>query len=102
MGVSRPGLELSATRIKLSLKKEKYHTRKKSSKMMVSVKLKVTHPQGQHRDSSKLKNSPLGPWRWEGMGAYQILASEHGSLVVAEIGCKPAEFLGPSHKAPML
>jgi hypothetical protein len=30
------------------------------------------------------------------MGAYQFWASKYGSLVVAEMGCKPAEFLDPS------
>ena len=41
------------------------------------------------------------PWDHEdgkglGEGAYQFWASQRGSLVVAELGCIPAEFLDPS------
>ena len=63
----------------------------------MSEKLNVSHPQGQHRGSFKLKNSPLGPCGWEGMRSYHSWASESGSLVVVEVGCKPSEFLDPSH-----
>jgi hypothetical protein len=61
---------------------------------------------GQDRVSSELKKPSLGPRKWSlwpvGMGAYQIWPSKHGSLVVAEMVCKPAEFLDLSHKAPTL
>ena len=75
---AQPGI-LSQEKEIASKEKRKVSPKGISPRTRVSKRLNISHPQGQHKGTPELKNSPLGPWMVVGF------TREHGSLVVIEL-----------------